>query len=1150
MTKIKKVLSIVLCLSMLLGTLTVGLLFASADDTQSAEIPTYEDLVDDGTKTIYYAGFEAYEGTELSDGVIPSGSTVQIKFYAKSNLDLFRSTHFLVLDKSEAIASENFVTDITPSRTTLRITKVDGSSKTNQAKFYNKDNRDEVYISGYSANEIDKWGILKIYDSENVAHSIAGDDPYITFNLNLAPDFSGTFNVFMVEDSFTAANGTKKTNGIQYLGTKTSYAAVDSFVLQPAQTFTVRGEVKFLNADGTLIENQYPEKNAKIVPPEVEGLYAWADSEGNFVDLSNAYMGDESLVYTAVLKDTIVNVTLDGNGGLIDGQATRTIDVPVSQALDLTQYSASKDGDTFKGWSVNGIATEQYTFGSASPVTASAIWENSAVLKVLVAKADGTWAEFVDYVGVPGEALNQESYDAIESAVKAEFKKSGMSVIGCEEEPVYVNLQYLADIGVIYLENLDSSTFGEVVFGETPFLFINSKFVQTLNYYYPNINADGSAVADSWDKYKTVTYEFTSYLDNSNYNPDEPGNIDNLACNYKYAGTTLYDPSRVGGKDYFVKVENLEKRFETDENSKYLYTSTFKDGNGNEIVPDSGFLTLATSGYTTPGVFDLYTCPKDRTFLFSFNAKAGGGNNYQIVDKEYKVGDTLTKDDLAGCYRSDSPSTKYSVNDLTEDCTIIDRPGYKLADIWFGSDESTEDTSILKGNTVTLTKEMIDEGLTTLTFGGKKYDTVSLSSSFETKEYEFTVKYKKADGSWEVLTSKKFSGKQIVSYADLIDADLEQRINDNAPTGELLNSSGFEVESTGAVKSSFYAYEGPLTLRVQYMSDQRSAFIDYNNGKDGADAYRKGDFTYGTVIYDPNFDPDAVDEDGKPIPAPFFNNFLESDDSNVPSKTVKTQKKDSDGNLLYEPLYEVVKDEDGNPVIDPITGEPKTQIVYEEVKDENGNVKLDDDGKPVKQIVYDMDKPIYNDPKGNTPLRPYRACEYVGTKVYHVNSAIRNWSDMPAESEWLDGYENDEYRLYNTTILQLQWKSDEDFIFRVYDTSGFSIGLPIIGDGFSLNMNGNIYSALGKDFKWYYWKNNRPCKKGEGRLNADPENQIILLLWPKKEVLELGTDENGNPITSEGWYLSALPLAKTWFKPSFIPDLIPTLLPLIKGLLN
>ncbi|MBR5112253.1 MAG: hypothetical protein IK097_02375 [Clostridia bacterium] len=219
MTKIKKVLSIVLCLSMLLGTLTVGLLFASADDTQSAEIPTYEDLVDDGTKTIYYAGFEAYEGTELSDGVIPSGSTVQIKFYAKSNLDLFRSTHFLVLDKSEAIASENFVTDITPSRTTLRITKVDGSSKTNQAKFYNKDNRDEVYISGYSANEIDKWGILKIYDSENVAHSIAGDDPYITFNLNLAPDFSGTFNVFMVEDSFTAANGTKKTNGIQYLGT-------------------------------------------------------------------------------------------------------------------------------------------------------------------------------------------------------------------------------------------------------------------------------------------------------------------------------------------------------------------------------------------------------------------------------------------------------------------------------------------------------------------------------------------------------------------------------------------------------------------------------------------------------------------------------------------------------------------------------------------------------------------------------------------------------------------------------------------------------------------------------------------------------------------------------------------------------------------
>ena len=174
----------------------------------------------------------------------------------------------------------------------------------------------------------------------------------------------------------------------------------------------------------------------------------------------------------------------------------------------------------------------------------------------------------------------------------------------------------------------------------------------------------------------------------------------------------------------------------------------------------------------------------------------------------------------------------------------------------------------------------------------------------------------------------------------------------------------------------------------------------------------------------------------------------------------------------------------------------------------------------------------------------------MGTKVYHLDTVVRNWSDMPAQSEWKEGYENDEYRIYNTAILQLQWKSDADFLFRVYDNDGFSISLPINGASFGINMNGNIYSALGKDLKWYYWNGDKPCKKGEGKLNTTPDSQIILLLWPKREVLELGTDENGNPITSSGWIFEAVSIGKTWFKPSFIPDLIPTLLPLIKGLLN
>ena len=155
---------------------------------------------------------------------------------------------------------------------------------------------------------------------------------------------------------------------------------------------------------------------------------------------------------------------------------------------------------------------------------------------------------------------------------------------------------------------------------------------------------------------------------------------------------------------------------------------------------------------------------------------------------------------------------------------------------------------------------------------------------------------------------------------------------------------------------------------------------------------------------------------------------------------MKEQKTDDDGNPMYEPKLVEATDTDGNVVIDDITGEPKMVPAK------------DKDGK----TIYDETKPVYKDPKGETVQRPYRNCEYMGTKAYHLDHPVYSWADVPAQSEWIEGYENEECEIYTTDILQLQWKSDEDFIFRVYDTSGFSIGLPIIGDGFSLNMNGNI----------------------------------------------------------------------------------------------
>ena len=111
MTRLKKVLSIVLCLSMLLGTLTVGLLSASAEDEEpSAAIPAYATLAQEaGDGDFFYAGYEfslvdkPAEGDNpavykpIENGIIPGGSTLHVKYYVKTNKDLYHGKYFLVL---------------------------------------------------------------------------------------------------------------------------------------------------------------------------------------------------------------------------------------------------------------------------------------------------------------------------------------------------------------------------------------------------------------------------------------------------------------------------------------------------------------------------------------------------------------------------------------------------------------------------------------------------------------------------------------------------------------------------------------------------------------------------------------------------------------------------------------------------------------------------------------------------------------------------------------------------------------------------------------------------------------------------------------------------------------------------------------------
>ena len=109
--------------------------------------------------------------------------------------------------------------------------------------------------------------------------------------------------------------------------------------------------------------------------------------------------------------------------------------------------------------------------------------------------------------------------------------------------------------------------------------------------------------------------------------------------------------------------------------------------------------------------------------------------------------------------------------------------------------------------------------------------------------------------------------------------------------------------------------------------------------------------------------------------------------------------------------------------------------------------------------------------------KPSAAHEIVGWKVYHVKDA----STYKDSSTWLEGTNDDGTTIAKDTLIyQAQWKEHKDFLFRIYD------------------MNGNISMGLGKDFKMYYWKDSRTVDKDRASISTD-DTMLILLLVPKFE---------------------------------------------------
>lgn len=166
-----------------------------------------------------------------------------------------------------------------------------------------------------------------------------------------------------------------------------------------------------------------------------------------------------------------------------------------------------------------------------------------------------------------------------------------------------------------------------------------------------------------------------------------------------------------------------------------------------------------------------------------------------------------------------------------------------------------------------------------------------------------------------------------------------------------------------------------------------------------------------------------------------------------------------------------------------------------------------------KRPLYDNDKPIGN-------------YEIIGWKVFYLEDP----ADINSPEKWKEGYSpNGERKAYAPIVYQAQWISYEDLLFRTYDTAGV------------------LYSALSKDFKRYYWSNNTSCDKSAASINAYPDTQFVAFITPSLENFEWSGFFSADMWSKVSLRFDAKGLANDTFSPENIVALIKLLISLIKG---
>lgn len=448
-----------------------------------------------------------------------------------------------------------------------------------------------------------------------------------------------------------------------------------------------------------------------------------------------------------------------------------------------------------------------------------------------------------------------------------------------------------------------------------------------------------------------------------------------------------------------------------------------------------------------------------------------------------------------------SDKVKFTYAQLEDDTTGTDKTGYKITDLCTDSALQNKVTGEIKIDA----NIVYSNGFFTVypELEAKEYDVHFYGLNQNNEYVEITTKkYKASEENAEALN---------VKFSDV--SESVDTINNMKPegralvTGSLKESPEAETDFNGTA-AVLKETSGELRVYFKYVYESRYAHIVYNDGN--TNNYVK-EAKYNDYLY--------VDMTQEEYEAQYSTGIQA-----IYNDIVIPEKFTSDYTLTYK------TDDDGN-------------IVYEQKQatDENGELLFDESQQPI--MVDDTSKPIVDkDPKGNDTKRPYRNCEFIGWNYYYINEVVNQVENLPDQSEWIEGKgpvsDENGVKVTVTHIAVAQWKSDKDFFFRVYssDTAADS----------------TIYLkvALGKDFKLYYWDDNKPCTRSEMAINKDKAGQTFLFYQPTFEELTY-TNADGSTETSKSLRIDAVFADNSMgLNVTFLTALLQTAAPLLKTLLG